>query len=56
MSNPITPEINPHIWARGTGHEIPGAVIRIGKRDLFITQTELPAAIARLTAIHALNA
>lgn len=55
MTNPSSPEIQPHIWARNTDHEIPGAVIRLGRRDLFIAHDALPAAIARLQAIHAVN-
>ncbi|MFD4007858.1 hypothetical protein ACFWQK_09030 [Brachybacterium paraconglomeratum] len=56
MSNHITPRIDPHIWARGTTNEIPGAVVFIGKRNLFIAHDEIPDMIARLQAIHALNA
>lgn len=56
MTTPTIPEIQPHIWARNTDHALPGAVIRLGRRDLFIAHESLPAAIARLQAIHALNA
>lgn len=56
MNTPTTPRIDPHIWARGTNHEIHGAVVYIGPRNLFVAHDEIPGMIDRLQAIHALNA
>lgn len=56
MPTPAPVEIHPHIWGRNTDNPTPGAVIRLGRRDLFIPQSDLGAAIDRLRAIHAVNA
>lgn len=53
---PETPRVNPHVWARNTPDEIPGAVMYLGARDFFIANDAIPTIIARLQAIHDLNA
>lgn len=55
MTAPITPRIEQHSWARNTPDEVPGAVIRLGARNIFVADDAIPAVIARLQAVHALN-
>lgn len=55
MNPPQTPTASPHTWGRGTHDETPGALIHLGRRDLFIAHDQLPNIIAKLTAIHDLT-
>lgn len=55
-AGPLTPRITASCWARNTPDEVQGANIKIGRQDLFIAHDAIPAAIARLQAIHDLNA
>jgi hypothetical protein len=48
---PEPAKVAPHTWARGSSHERDGAIIYVGRRDIFIPTTDLPDVIARLQAI-----
>lgn len=55
VTQPETPRVNPHVWGRKSTEAIPGAAIYMGGRSIFIADDAIPAIIARLEAIHALN-
>lgn len=55
VNPPQTPTASPHTWGRGTHDETPGALIYLGRRDLFIAHDQIPSIIAKLTAIHNLT-
>lgn len=50
--NPEPARAAAHIWGRGGNAEQPGAVIYVGRKNIFVAQDSLPELIARLEAIN----
>lgn len=51
--NPEPARVAPHTWGRGGKAEQPGAVIYVGRKNIFVPAHELRAMIDALEAIAA---
>lgn len=56
MTNLQQPTITAHTWGRGRDDEQSGALIYLGRRDIFVPRDDIPTVIAKLQAVHALTA
>lgn len=49
--NPNAPRVAPHVWNRGGDAEQYGAIIYVGRKNIFVTTEQIDAVIEALTAV-----
>lgn len=49
--NPNAPRVAPHVWNRGGDAEQYGAIIYVGRKNIFVPLDQLEALIETLSAI-----
>lgn len=49
--NPEAARVAPHVWGRGGNAEQPGAIIYVGRKNIFVPLHDLPDMIEALSTI-----